>query len=172
MGSGEVLTSARLVHDTVILRLLVVVPATLSVTRTVNVLTPVVVGVPEITPPLDKVRPAGRLPLASDQVYGGVPPCALTVTEYATPSVAAGSGEVVVIVSAGTIVRLNCPLTDCGVGEQLSVAVTVMLNVPFAEGVPVSNPPELRLIPVGSDPDVTAHVIGAMPPVEVNWNAV
>ena len=39
-----------------------------SVVRTVNVLLPAVVGVPEIVPPLDRVSPAGSVPLAIDHV--------------------------------------------------------------------------------------------------------
>ena len=38
----------------------------LSFTATVNVAVPLAVGVPEITPPLDIVKPAGRLPDAID----------------------------------------------------------------------------------------------------------
>jgi hypothetical protein len=39
-----------------------------SATDTVNVELPFAVGVPEITPPLDIVSPAGRLPEASNHV--------------------------------------------------------------------------------------------------------
>ncbi len=47
-----------------------------SSTLTVNVDVPVVVGVPDIAPELFKLRPAGRLPEETDQVYGVVPPVA------------------------------------------------------------------------------------------------
>jgi hypothetical protein len=40
---------------------------------------PLAVDVPEITPALESVRPAGRLPDASDHAYPGVPPVALSV---------------------------------------------------------------------------------------------
>jgi hypothetical protein len=40
----------------------------LSVTVTVKLDVPAVVGVPEITPPLDIVNPAGRLPDVTDHV--------------------------------------------------------------------------------------------------------
>ena len=40
----------------------------LSFTDTVNVAVPFAVGVPEITPPLDRESPAGRLPDAIDHV--------------------------------------------------------------------------------------------------------
>ncbi len=49
-------------------------------TWTVKLEVPVVVGVPEITPvPAARVSPAGNVPLATDQVYGGVPPVAVRV---------------------------------------------------------------------------------------------
>src|SRR5262245_5574876 len=45
-----------------------------AVTMTVKEKVPDAVGVPEITPvPAVSVSPAGRAPLAIDQVYGGVP---------------------------------------------------------------------------------------------------
>ena len=51
-----------------------------SVARTLKVLDPAVVGVPEMVPPVS-VSPAGNVPLASDQVYGGVPPDAASACE-------------------------------------------------------------------------------------------
>ena len=50
---------------------------------------------------------------------------------------------------------------------ELSVAVTVKLNVPPAVGVPVRDPLEDKLSPAGSVPAVTAKVCGAVPPVAV-----
>jgi hypothetical protein len=48
---------------------------------TVKLEVPAVDGVPEITPvPGVSVSPAGSVPLAIDQVYGGVPPVAVSVT--------------------------------------------------------------------------------------------
>lgn len=61
-----------------------------SATRTVKLDVPRALGVPLITPAADKVRPAGRLPLATDQVYGATPPEALKVVEYGTNLVAVG----------------------------------------------------------------------------------
>ena len=49
-------------------------PDALSVTFTVKLLDPAVVGVPEIVPSGPRLSPAGRDPPASDQVYGGLPP--------------------------------------------------------------------------------------------------
>jgi hypothetical protein len=53
-----------------------------SVTWTVKLKAPVVVGVPEMTPvPLLSPRPVGSEPLVIDHVYGGVPPLAVSVSE-------------------------------------------------------------------------------------------
>jgi hypothetical protein len=41
-------------------------PDALSVTLTVMLADPAAVGLPEIVPPVDKLSPAGRVPLASD----------------------------------------------------------------------------------------------------------
>jgi hypothetical protein len=41
---------------------------------------PAVVGVPDRTPEVLKLRPAGAVPELTDQVYGGVPPVAAMVT--------------------------------------------------------------------------------------------
>ena len=54
-----------------------------STTDTVNVDSPAVVGVPEMTP-VDgvRLRPAGRAPDATDQVYGAAPPATPSDAEY------------------------------------------------------------------------------------------
>jgi len=52
-----------------------------SLTLTVNEEEPAVVGVPLIWPELLSVRPAGREPELSDQLYGVVPPLAASVAE-------------------------------------------------------------------------------------------
>jgi hypothetical protein len=51
-----------------------------SVTEKVKLLVPIAVGVPEITPvDAAKLSPAGRVPEASVQVYGLMPPVAFSV---------------------------------------------------------------------------------------------
>jgi hypothetical protein len=50
-----------------------------SVTWTENVVAVAIVGVPERTPAVLSVRPAGGAPAARLQVYGGAPPAALKV---------------------------------------------------------------------------------------------
>jgi hypothetical protein len=66
----------------------------LSVTSTVKVDVPAVVGVPEIVSPLS-VRPAGKLPVTIDHVYGVVPPEAARLAEYAALVVPSSSDDVV-----------------------------------------------------------------------------
>ena len=70
MGSAVVvMANGAAVEVTVMLSALVAVPPLLSATRTVKLLVPVAVGVPEITPVLDaNPTPAGRLPALSDQL--------------------------------------------------------------------------------------------------------
>jgi hypothetical protein len=71
-------------------------------TVTVMLLVPDAVGLPEIWPEEALiVRPAGN-PVA-DQAYGVVPPLAATGAEYATPTIAVASEEVV-IASTGLMV--------------------------------------------------------------------
>jgi hypothetical protein len=52
-----------------------------SVTVTVKLKLPATVGVPEIAPLAFIDNPFGRLPDVTDQLYGGVPPVALTDPE-------------------------------------------------------------------------------------------
>jgi hypothetical protein len=47
-------------------------------------------GVPEICPPADRVKPDGRVPESSDQLYGAVPPTAARFWLYATDCAALG----------------------------------------------------------------------------------
>ena len=46
----------------------------LSVTRTVKLLGPAVLGVPDMVPPGARLNPAGSAPLATAHEYGGNPP--------------------------------------------------------------------------------------------------
>jgi hypothetical protein len=59
----------------------VVVRAPLSVTLTVKLDDPAAVGVPDIVPAPDNVRPAGKAPAEMVHVYGVVPPAALSPAE-------------------------------------------------------------------------------------------
>ena len=53
-----------------------------SVTLTVNEAVPAMVGVPVICPEPFSVKPCGRKPALTDQVYGAVPPLAASAVEY------------------------------------------------------------------------------------------
>lgn len=67
------------------------VSAAESVTLTVKLVLIAPLVVPLMTPvEALMLSPAGKEPLAIDQVYGAVPPVALNVVEYAAPEVAAG----------------------------------------------------------------------------------
>ena len=69
----------------------------LSVICTVKVEVPEVVGVPEVAPEDDKVRPSGKEPAPIDQVEGFCPPVAARAEVYGWPMSPLGS-ELVVIV--------------------------------------------------------------------------
>ena len=77
----------------------------LSETPTVKLAVPDPVGVPEMTP-LDgpNVSPMGKLPCVTAQVYGAIPPAALSVALYGMPDFPSGNGnDEVVMVSVGLI---------------------------------------------------------------------
>lgn len=81
------------------LKLAVAAAAEESVTLTVKLKVPAVVGVPAKVPPLARVRPPGSAPVDTDQAYpDSVPPVAENVAEYDTLTVPLGR-EVAVIFS-------------------------------------------------------------------------
>jgi hypothetical protein len=53
----------------------------LSVTRTVKLLDPAAPGVPDMVPAGARLNPAGNVPLATAQAYGGDPPEAASAWE-------------------------------------------------------------------------------------------
>jgi len=135
----------------------------LSVTLTVKPEVPAAVGVPEIVFPA-RLSPAGSDPLATDQVYGGVPPDAFSVCEYPTPTVPAGNDEVLMFNAGALIVSDSPALAD---PEALSVTLRVKLDDPAAVGVPAIVPPA-RFSPAGSDPVTKDQVYGGDPPVALS----
>jgi hypothetical protein len=136
----------------------------LSFTATVKVEVPFVVGVPEITPALESVRPAGRLPEGSVHVYPGVPPVAESDALYAVPACAAASdAELIVSLLAATSID-TLALCVC-TGDPLSRTATVKLLVPLAVGVPEITPALESVSPAGRLPEATVHVYPADPPV-------
>ena len=73
-----------------------------SVTFTVTVELPAVVGVPLTVQPL-MLRPSGSVPAVMVQLYGEVPPLTPMIALYGTPTVPEGRVEVVRLNGAGLI---------------------------------------------------------------------
>jgi hypothetical protein len=82
---------------TVMLSVVHAVKSPLSATEIKKVDVPAAVGVPAIVPEELRFRPGGSAPPISIQLYGGLPPSAWTVWEYAVPTVPLGSEEVVTL---------------------------------------------------------------------------
>jgi hypothetical protein len=81
----------------------------LSVTVTVKVDVPIVVGVPEISPAELNDNPAGKLPVVTANVYGLVPPVA--TTDWLYPTVCEPFGNVVVVI-VGLALTVNVVALD------------------------------------------------------------
>ncbi len=141
----------------------VVVRDALSRTWTVKFAVPAVVGIPLITPAADNVRPAGGVPIVTDHAYGGVPPVANKLCEYAVPTAPFGRGDAVRIeTGGGSTVSANDFVVIC---DALSRTWTVKFAVPAVVGVPVITPAADNVRPAGGVPDVTDHRYGGAPPV-------
>jgi hypothetical protein len=138
-----------------------------SVTVAVKAEVPAAVGAPAITPPEESVRPAGKAPDVTAQVYGGVPQQADRACEYGVPVMPGGSEDVVMASGVGKIVRANCCWAVVAHTPD-HVTATTKPNVPTAVGVPPIAPPLESVRPPGSDPDARSHVYGGKPPVTVS----
>ena len=136
----------------------------LSVTVTVKLESPVPVGVPDMMPALDSVRPAGNAPELRDHVYPGVPPLAAKAAEYPVPSSPAAS-EVVVIASLVAVTLME-RLTVCVcAGDPLSATSTVKFAEPLEVGVPEITPAEERARPAGKLPEEIDQLYAGVPPL-------
>ena len=137
-----------------------------SFTWTEKLYEPAVVGVPLIAP-LDefRVKPVGRLPVDTVQLYGVVPPVACKVAEYDAPTVPPANVEVEmerVGVAAATAMLRDA----VAVLLLASVTLTVNEDAPDAVGVPEMAPEEtFKLSPPGSEPLLTVQEYGVVPPV-------
>ena len=131
----------------------------LSVNWIVNWNVPAAVAVPLIVPVAGEevsVKPFGKEPLASDHVYGGSPPLPARLWLYRPLTVPLAKGELVVMVSAGSMVRANGMEA---VTWLLSVTWMVKFEVAAVVGWPVIAPVvEFSKRGLGKDPTVTAHV--------------
>ena len=113
--------------------LLALAPALSDTLKVMETGPPAVIGFPEINPLELSVSPAGSVPDAIDQVYGDVPPVAVRVWEYATPTVAFGK----VIVEIEGIVVMVIGSTFVEVPLALSVTLKVTeAGPPAVVGVP------------------------------------
>ncbi len=96
-----------------------------ELTITVNPVVPAAVGVPEITPEVESVNPAGRVPELIVHVYGVIPPVAVRVALYGVPTTTDGS-DVVVMASGGGATTLMANAFDAlWVGDPESETLTV-----------------------------------------------
>ena len=121
-------------------------------------------GIPEIVS-FDSPRPVGRIAESTVNVYGAVPPLALTVLRYAMPFCPFGNEAGKSVIVGQFIVTL---LYACEpVHEFESLAVTVKLYVPAESGKPDQVPLLPSVRPLGAVPDVTAYVTVPIPPPEL-----
>ena len=117
----------------------------LSVTCAVNVdITPPDVGIPDMTPAVETVSPAGRVVVAfiTDQVYGPIPPVAVSVRLYGASFRPVGSVLGVLITSGAgllMVIERDALVTVGGILLSVTLAVNVVVKPP-AVGVPDMTP--------------------------------
>jgi len=104
---------------------LVAVALAASLTCSVNEAVPAAVGVPEIAPAEESVKPAGSVPDERLHVYGVVPPLACTEAEYTVPTVPA-EREVVETARAEVAVVYVKELNGALAGLEGFVTATVI----------------------------------------------
>src|SRR5262249_49598648 len=117
-------------------------------------------GVPWIKPVAgSNSKPPGRRPEMTDHVYGGVPPVAVSVAEYGTPTNGVGR-DVVVIVSAPPEIVSGRLTVAVWAGEPESVTLKLSgVALAVAVGVPEMTPlVVLNDRPAGSVPDVNCQL--------------
>jgi hypothetical protein len=134
----------------------------LSVAVTVNVEVPGADGVPERFPEPDKINPGGNKPAVRVNVYGDAPPFAERAWPYPDPTDPSGRefGDNVIVGQLPTVIEYDRSPWH----PFASVAVIVIVNVPFADGVPRRLPDGESVTPPGREPALTANVCGEVPP--------
>jgi hypothetical protein len=123
-----------------------------SVPFTTTVEVPGVVGVPVSEQLAFNVRPAGRFPLMSEQVYGPLPPVTPMLPVYGVPAVPAGGELSVRVTDAGLMVIDSGPVVVFD-GLAESVTFTITVCVPAVVGVPETTQLLPSVRPAGRDPD-------------------
>jgi hypothetical protein len=127
-----------------------------SVTVTVRVAVPAADGVPLITPVEEfNVKPCG-VPVIC-QLWAPVPPVAVSVCEYGTPTMPWLSAVVVIFSSGILDVIVTVAVAVCGGGAE-SVTLKVTVADPAVVDVPLTTPvAELNAKPAGSVPEVNCQ---------------
>ena len=137
-----------------------------SVTVTVMLDVPLVVGVPAITPVSgSRESPSGNDPLETAKVSAPTPPDAVIAWPYAEFWAACASEDVEMLsAEAAATVKPIASVTVCGVPDE-SVTVTVADPEPTAVGVPLIVPVCASSVsPAGRAPEVTLKEYGLSPP--------
>jgi hypothetical protein len=127
------------------------------------------VGVPLRTPvEALNVRPAGRAPDASVQLYGAVPPVAARVALYVVPTTPFASDVVVIASVTGEMVRDRVTDLVCaGLLESVAVKVSAVALTAVV-GVPLRTPLAAFMVrPAGRVPAVKDQLYGVVPPIAV-----
>ena len=117
----------------------------MSLTCAVKLNCPDCVGVPEREPALDSVKPPAKAPELMLQLYGAVPPVAVSDWLYAVPCVAVAKLVVVIVrfeEASGVIVRVALA---CLLASATLVALTVAVVLTLTSGAVYS--PLLEIVP-------------------------
>jgi hypothetical protein len=125
------------------------------------------VGVPMMAPVAAlKFKPAGKVPLVNVQVYGVLPPVALSEVLYAALICPLGKEVVVITSPAAEIVSERLTICErAGLLESVTLKVSGVLPTATV-GVPVMAPVEaFNDNPVGKVPLVSVQLYGVVPPV-------
>jgi hypothetical protein len=139
-------------------------PAALAA-LTVKVNVPAAVGVPDITPAPESVKPPGNEPLSLLHVMGASP-VASSVRLYAVPTVPLGNDAVVTVGEPVGAIVIESSFVSF---PFALVALTVKVDVPSASGVPDITPATESVKPPGKSPLSTLHVMGASPVASSVW---
>ncbi len=124
-----------------------------SVARTVKLNVPDWLGVPESAPLVASVTPGGSAPEETLNLYGVVPPEALTIAEYALPTVPEPTLDVMMVSGAGAGDATAIDSVLVAVCEAASATRTVKVDVPDWVGVPERAPLVVSAIPGGNEPE-------------------
>ena len=118
-----------------------------SVTMTTTGNVPPCVGVPESTPFVPSVSPAGSV-LAVVNVAPPIAPVCVNVSENGDPAATVALAGLVTVIVWQPITSVYVALVPVQLFE--SVTVTTIGNEPDCSGVPLSTPPVESVMPAGS----------------------